>query len=730
MAKNLIVSNRLPVQINNKGGKLDFSRSIGGLATGLSTVHNDNNSLWAGWIGLEMENLDPYEIGDISSRLSNDFRCVPVFLTEKEIELYYNCFSNKTIWPLFHYFPTLASYEIEWWESYKEVNKKFFNSIQPLIKEGDTVWIHDYQLMLLPQMVREMGIDVKIGYFLHIPFPSYEMFRLLPWRNEILDGLLGSDLIGFHTYDYARHFLSSARRLKRLDATLGTLKIDGRSVNVDAFPMGIDYDKYASALSKTEVKKEMKVFKEKINDTKLILSVDRLDYTKGIPGRLHAIDLFLQRYPEWKEKVTLILIVAPSRTHVDSYLDLKKEIDELVSVINSKHGSIGWVPIWYFYRSFDFNKLTALYGLTDVLLIAPIRDGMNLVVKEYIAARSDKKGVVIISETTGASSELGEAISVNANNIDEIADSIQEALSLPVEEQIAHNTIMHARLKRYNVTHWAEDFMSKLDKVVEERKKINTTMLSEKLQNKMFAEFKKNKKKIIFLDYDGTLVSFKEKPEMAFPDNELLQLITKLTELPNTEVAIVSGRGRDVLEKWVGHLNVHLAAGHGVWIKRMGTEWDCLVPGGNEWKDVIRPVLDVHMSRTPGSSIEEKKFSLAWHYRRCDFELAELRVSELKEALLGLTDNLNIGILEGNKVLEIKDTSINKGRAVSTILQDRTDAFILAAGDDWTDEDMFMACPETAWTVKVGFDSSNAKYKIENCDKVRELLENLIRTCN
>lgn len=725
MAKTLIVSNRLPVQINKRDGDFEFSRSIGGLATGLSSVHQEEGTLWVGWLGMNMDELTTYDVGQLSTRLTNEYKCIPVFLTQGEVDLYYNCFSNKTIWPLFHYFPNLAEYEKEWWTAYRDVNRKFYTALRSLLQPGDTVWIQDYQLMLLPQMVRESGIDVKIGFFLHIPFPSFEGFRQLPWRSEIIDGLLGADLIGFHTYDYVRHFLSSIRRIKRLDSMLGSIAIEDRSVKVDAFPMGIDYERYSTALELKEVNDELEKFRTRINVPHVIFSVDRLDYTKGIPQRLHAYDLFLEKYSEWKEKVGFILVVAPSRTDVGTYMELKKELDELVSTINSRHGTIGWMPIWYYYRSFDFNSLTALFGLSDVLLVTPVRDGMNLVVKEYIATHNDKRGSVIISETTGAASELGEAFIVNANNNEEIADSINLALTTPEEEIVARNTIMHRRLERYNVSHWAEDFLHKLDKVIEDRERSKTFLLGDGAEERLITEFKSKKKRYLFLDYDGTLVGFKEKPELAFPDEELKSLLAILAAQEGTEVVIVSGRDRDVLDEWLGYLDLDMVAGHGVWGKRTGQEWECFATQSDEWKEVVHPVLDIHVNRTPGSSIEEKRFSLAWHYRLCEPDLADVRVSELKEALLGLTDNLNIGILEGNKVLEIKDTTIHKGRAVSYIIHEEEEPFILAAGDDWTDEDLFMACPENAWTVKIGFDHTQAHYKLESSQRMRSLLKKL-----
>lgn len=731
MAKIIFISNRLPVTVSRNDddsgqNSLQFSASIGGLATGMKSVHEEGSSLWIGWCGLTREELGEDEIPQIKTKLRDAYHSFPVFLSKEEIDEYYYGFCNHTIWPLFHYFTNHARYNHEQWETYQNVNRKFFEAVREFIEPDDTVWIHDYQLFLLPEMIRKNFPGTKIGFFLHIPFPSYEIFRLLPWRTEILNGVLGADLIGFHTYDYVRHFLSSARRLLGFEHNLGYINVGSRMVKADVFPMGIDYERYHNAQDETSIQEETAEIMKKVRGTQIVLSVDRLDYTKGIPERIKAFAEFLRETPEYREKVTLILIVAPSRIEVDTYHKLLKEIQELVSDTNGELGSIGWVPVWFFFRSFGFHSLTALYTIADVLLVTPLRDGMNLVAKEYVAARADKKGMLVISETAGAVSELGEAVLVNANNVRQVAAGIRRALEMPAVEKIAKNSVMDERLAHYNVEFWAQDFLSRLNTVRDEQREQALEHLSEDNTKTIVGMARSATNRLFLLDYDGTIKAFTKNPEEAAPDDELRQIISDLAHRPENHVLITSSRDRHILEAWFADIPVSLAASHGMWIRDHEQEnpaWELIEELGNDWKDTIRPVLELHAARTPGSRIEEKDYSLAWHYRRCEPELAAVRVSELKEALADLTANLNIGLLHGNKVIEIRDTTVNKGRAASLWLHQAPRDFIFAAGDDGTDEEMFAILPDAAVSIKVGVGMSGARYRADSVEEIRTLLK-------
>ncbi len=726
MSKLIFVANRLPVTISREDAGLSFAPSIGGLATGLGSVHSAENSLWIGWCGLGGGELSEAETAELERRLPQEYASVPVFLSDQEMQLYYYGFCNRTIWPLFHYFNHYAVYDHGEWECYREVNHKFFRRVAEVVDEEDTVWIHDYQLMLLPALIREKFPKVKIGYFLHIPFPSYEIFRLLPWRKEILEGMLGADLIGFHAYDYVRHFLSSVRRLLGYEHNLGYINIRRRLVKADVFPMGIDYQRYQEAHLQPAVREQIREITEKIKGTRLVLSVDRLDYTKGIPERIKAFSRFLDDYPAYREKVTMAMIVAPSRTEVEAYHELLREIQELVGFTNGEHGTIGWVPVWFFYRSFDFNHLTALYSVADVMLVTPLRDGMNLVAKEYIATRVDQKGMLVISETAGAASELGEAVIVNAGNTREVAEGIKTALEMKDEEKIERNRHMLKRLAHYNVEFWAQDFLRRLGGV-EEVQRIN---LSQRLDpaavQRLLRQADQARRRLFLLDYDTSLMGFANKQAGGRPTRELHQLLQRLAADQHNEVLIVSGRDRAELERWFDDLPVHLAASHGLWLRTAGEQWESTEMVAEDWKGTMRPLLELHTSRTPGATIEEKDHSLAWHYHRCEPELAAVRVSELKDTLEDLTSNLNIGLVYGSQVIEIKDTRINKGQAAAVWLAKKDWDFIFAVGDDWTDEDFFTILPESAYSVKVGLGASHAHFRVESVEQVRHLLKQLV----
>ncbi len=726
MPKLIVVSNRLSVSIEKKEGTVTITPSIGGLATGLSSVNGGKGMVWVGWSGIASDDLSGEEAESVRLALLREHASIPVSLSERDVQEYYLGFCNRTLWPLFHYFLAYTEYDAIFWEAYRRVNAAYLERLAEVAEPGDSIWVHDYQLLLLPRLIKERLPEARVGLFLHIPFPSFELFRLLPWRRQLLEGMLGADLVGFHTYDYARHFLSSVRYILGFEHDLGRIRHGTRFTHVDVFPMGIDYRRYSRALKREEVRREIGTFREKAGDLKIVLSVDRLDYTKGIPQRLRAFELFLGRYPEYHEKVSLIQIVAPSRDRVPQYQELRRVVDERVGVINGTYGTMGWTPVWYFYRSMPFEKLTALYGLADVLLVTPIRDGMNLVAKEYIATRADRRGVLIISETAGASKELGEALIVNPNNAEEVAESLKTALDMPEEVQRENNAFLHERIQRYDVHYWARDFLEKLSRVTEHQDRYRVKWLTEPIRLKMKADYRRAGGRLILLDYDGTLVPFADRPEQARPDEALLDLLDALTRDPRNEVVIVSGRGKGTMHLWFGDLDVGLVAGHGIWNRERGQQWQLLEPVSEEWKEVIRPILQRYRDRTPGSTVEEKDYSLAWHYRKADLELAFLRQNELKEVLREYTANLTLAIVEGNRVLEVKNANINKGRGVAAWLSRRNYEFILAFGDDVTDEDLFAALPEQAYSVKVGYQMSIARYFVDSPREVREVLERLL----
>jgi len=723
MKRLLVISNRLPLTITKRESRIRFNPSAGGLATGLSSLSKTYDNIWIGWPGTAVERIKDQK-SSIKRKLMQE-NCHPVFIRQYDLEHYYYGFCNRTIWPLFHYFTQYSTYNRKNWDSYLRVNEKFCSEIIRIAKPDDIIWVHDYHLMVLPQLLRYRLPSATIGFFLHIPFPSSEVFRILPSRKEIVRGILGADLIGFHTYDYAHHFLQTVRRLLGYEHSKAQINIDNRIVKVDAFPMGIDYDQFHRGADDAGVQREIKKIRARVGERKIIVSIDRLDYTKGIAQRLEAFDYFLDTNPKYRERVTLILVAVPSRTGVEQYALLKREVDELISRINGKYGTIGWIPIWYLYRFLPFKNLVPLYTVGDVALVTPIRDGMNLIAKEYLATKTDKSGVLILSEMAGASKVLGEAIIVNPNNKEEIAGAIKQALEMPHKEQVRRNEVMQKRLRRYDVERWAHDFIDVLTRTKQKQSEMVSKNLKPEMLRKMIKDYQTSNKRIFLLDYDGTLVSFVADPSKAIPDTRITRILKKLASNPKNELVIVSGRDRKTLDQWFGRIDVGLIAEHGVWFKGKSGNWQMIKRLASDWKDQIRPILELYVDRTPGARIEEKDFSLVWHYRKTDATLGERRASDLKERLLDIIPPLNLSVLEGSKVVEVKNTGINKGIAAKRWLDTNNWDFILAIGDDWTDEDTFEVVPEWAYSIKVGIGYTKARYTISSPKEARNLLKEI-----
>jgi trehalose 6-phosphate synthase/phosphatase len=730
MPRLIVVSNRLPVSVSKTKSGLKVRPSAGGLATGLSSLPDQYEHSWIGWPGGVGEKYSAADKKEIEEKL-NGINCSPVFLSSAQVENYYEGFSNRTLWPLFHYFPTYTVYEGRFWQYYATVNELFCQHVLEQARPDDFIWVHDYHLMLLPQMLRARMPQATIGYFLHIPFPSFELFRLLPWRKEILEGLLGADLIGFHTYDYVRHFLSSVCRIVGPEHHLGILSVKDRIVKVDSFPMGIDYDTYTQAYQKKNIAAESERIRQNTGKRKVIISIDRLDYTKGIIQRLEAFDLFLSQNPDYKDKVTLILVAVPSRTNVADYKKLRDDLEKLVGRVNGEHGSMSYLPVRYLYKMLPFRDITALYNVGDVALLTPLRDGMNLISKEYVAAKQNNPGVLILSEMAGAASELGEAIIVNANNKQEIIDAIKQALDMPLDEQLERLKPMQERLQTYNIKRWASDFVQTLSDLKKTQNNLSMRKLTDKIVREIYTQYKNKKDRLLLLDYDGTLVRFHGRPEQAGPDKQVINLLGDLAKHPSTNIVVISGRNRETLDKWLGGLEVSLIAEHGAWVKWYGGRWHRSVePIASNWKEQIRPIMQIYADRTPGAVIEEKDFCLVWHCRKADPALAAVRYHELMDTLLNLTANMRVGVYEGNKILEVKQHEINKGLATEMTLKKFKPAFILAAGDDYTDEDMFKTLPESAYSVKVGSGASRARFFVESVDEIRNLLFGLLKGKN
>lgn len=719
--KLIIISNRLPLKIVEENNKYKVIPSPGGLSTGLDSLKTKVDKHWIGWPGMYLDDCKEKEA--IDKQLAEQ-KYTPVYLTPDQIENYYEGYSNSVLWPLCHYFSNYIEYDNDYWEAYKEVNALFCEAALKVIEPGDIVWVQDYQLMLLPKMLRDKMPDISIGYFHHIPFPSYELFRSLPERAELLKGLLGADLVAFHTHSYMRHFISAVYRVLKLDCNLDEIQLNDRVVDVDAFPMGINYDMYHDALLNPDIKKKSGELRKSFGKAKLMLSVDRLDYSKGIPIRLHSFQSFLENNSQYREKVSLVMIVAPSRDSVDIYAGLKNEIDKLVGAINGKYATIDWTPVYYFYHPFQFEELAALYQISDIALVTPLRDGMNLVAKEYVATKREHPGILILSEMAGASIELSDALIVNPTDIHEIENAMVQALEMPVKEQMKRLNAMQEIVSTQNVKQWATDFIEELKEVREKNNTLSSKIVVKSNFDTIKKDYDKSQKRLIILDYDGTLAPFQAKPEDAFPTKELLQLLSRLAQDSGNSVVISSGRDRHTLDKWLGSLPIGLAAEHGAFYKEDG-KWHSKI-SEIEWDKEIIDIMEHTVKRTPRSKIEIKDTALVWHYRNVDAWLADLRVTQLINALINPCSRQNLQIMKGNKIVEVKYNDITKGsEAVRLVNKDNYD-FIMAIGDDTTDEDMFLALPENAITIKVGRNSNVSKYNIPTQSQTLNFLNKLV----
>jgi trehalose 6-phosphate synthase/phosphatase len=728
LAQFLIVSNRLPVTARLEEDHVKVVRSIGGLATGLKGLHESSGSLWLGWPG-DVEHFDEEQRADLAWHLA-ERRTVPLYLTREQIRAFYEGFSNGVLWPLFHYLIDKVRLDAgQDWEVYRAANERFAAAAARHLDPDGLVWVHDYQLCLVPQMLRERVPGARIGYFLHIPFPSPEVFRILPWRNELLRGLLGADLIGFHTHTYMKNFRASLRYVLGINVDFDRVRHAGRETRLGVFPMGIDASGFSAQSDSAEVQAEVASIRSEIGERKLVVAIDRLDYTKGIRRRLLAIEHLLERAPELRGAFRIVQVAVPSRTQVEQYKQFRRQIDEMVGRINGAYSTVDFVPIHYLYRSLPRQQLVALYRAADAMLVTPLRDGMNLVAKEFVASRTDEDGVLILSEFAGAAAELGESVLVNPYDIEGVATAIETALTMPPEER---KTRMHALRKRVltaDVQFWARSFIDALQSAGSEHARSALAASSPAVLGELAGRLAAAERLLLLLDYDGTLVPFASTPNLAKPDRELLELLAALAARPGTAVHVVSGRNRETLDRWLGHLPLGLHAEHGVWSRpEPAGEWVPTESFSTDWKAQVLPVLEELTARTPGSLIEEKTASVAWHYRMVDPDFGLFQATELRRALDELLRDLPVEVLPGNRVLEVRLRGVHKGRIAEALLAEAQKPLLaFAMGDDRTDEDLFAALPEDGITAHVGPGQSRAAYRIADPEAARAFLRRLLR---
>jgi len=728
--KLIIVSNRLPVSVKKVEGKLEFiSNAGGGLATGLARYAEDPKNRWIGWPGIPNEDLTEKDRQEITEKL-REMNCYPVFQSKRQIDEFYSGYSNGILWPLFHDNPiseeSLARRD-KWFKTYRQVNELFAETTLALSGSDTTIWVHDYQLLLVPALLRRERPNGKIGFFLHIPWPKASDFAKLVDAEAAIAGMLGADLVGLHTESYVSNFLDTVQLLGIGVTEHHKVLLGERVVRVTDFPIGIDYERYEKARKSRAVTRELAKLRLQYAGLKVILTVDRLDPAKGLVERARAYQTLLRENPKLRGKVVMVMLVVPSRLDVPEYKALKEELEAVIDETNTEFGMMPWTPIDYLFTALPFEQVTALYRRADVAFIAPLRDGMNLVAKEYLASRTAKDGVLVLSKTAGAAQELKDAVMVDPHRPATLVKGLSKALAMKPEDLKRSVGHMQDVLSTATVQKWAGNFMRTLK---QETKLVpgRTWTLTPSKQRDIVEAYRRSKSRLLLLDYDGVLMRFHRNFADAEPTEKLMKLLTKLTDDPRDTVVIISGRTKHDLQAWFGDTKLHLVAEHGAFVHDAFEGWRAVPSTAKrDWQEQVLAVLEKYANRTPGAFVERKQRSLVWHYRQASTYYSQKNLVVLKRVLKPLAEELGLQIQQGNMILEVRPNGVDKGRAVQHWVRKNPD-FILAIGDDYTDEDTFEAVPSYAYTLKVGRGRTAAKYRVANVDAVRALLEKLGKT--
>jgi trehalose 6-phosphate synthase/phosphatase len=723
----IIVSNRLPVSVKKVDGKLEFSRGEGGLATGLSSYTKSSKNKWIGWPGIASDELNEHDRQKISEELLKS-NCYPIFLTQKQLDDFYNGYCNSILWPLFHDSEVSEeswSHEESWWKAYQRINEVFAESVMALSNVDDTIWVHDYQLMVLPALLRIERPNNQLGFFLHIPFPASQQIQKLKAGEALLAGMLGADLVGLHVASYVQNFMDNIKTYDIGIATRNKVVLRDRAVRVTDFPLGIDYHKYVQARRSSAVNREYAKLRLTYSGLKVILTVDRLDPAKNLMGRLEAYRELLRENHRLIGKVVLVMQVFPSRMDVKEYHDLSVGLQKLVRDINREFRRPGWLPVDYIFKSLPFARVTALFRRADVAFIAPLRDGMNLVAKEYLASQPTQKGVLVLSKTAGAAQELKDAVMVDPEKPQSLVRGLVKALDMKPSVVKRRVRKMQRQLEQSDVNVWANKFTRTLKKDIRLPSGGPKALHHEKLSD-IAAPFKNAKHRLVLLDYDGVLERFHSDPAHAKPPRDLKRMLDHLCK--TADVVIISGRRKSELEDWFEGTEVSLVAEHGAFSKRAHHEtWRNRVSKENhEWKAQVWDLMDRYASKTPGAMVETKEASLVWHYRKSPPYAAQKNLVTLRRLLRPIAQKYNLSIEQGNKILEVRTAVVNKGIAAQAWIKPSTD-FILAVGDDYTDEYMFTLLAPRAYTIKVGSGRTNARFRLRDVSAVHKLLNKLTK---
>lgn len=676
--KLIIVANRLPVSVSlDEHGEVDLKMSSGGLVSALLGVRGIE-MVWLGWPGKEVPEKQQPKL-DAALKEKN---CAAVYLDDETVDLYYNGFSNNVLWPLFHYIPLPLEHDADHshkqWLAYQRANHLFSEKVLEVAGPNDVVWVHDYHLMLMPEMLRKIRANMRIGWFLHTPFPSSEIYRGLSYREEILRGVLSADLVGFHTYDYARHFVTACTRILGLENTPYGIETGGSVCRVGTFPIGIEPYKFLKNLKSTETKQQFRKLREQFKDKIVILGIDRCDMIKGLPQKLLAFEKFLADNPQHRDQIVLVQIAVPSRIHVPEYQKLRSTLHELVGRINGKYGSVRHVPIHYLDTSIPFHEMCALYKLASICLITSVRDGMNLVSYEYVACQQGRHGVLVLSEFAGAAQSLGAgALLVNPWNISDVAAAIETALDMDIEERKERHDYTFNYILNHTAQHWASNFTDDLNDTREQAEELEASIPKLLDIPRVVESYKASKSRLIILGLNGTLAAVPtNRKEMHQQRGRLSHSISEslavLSKDPHNMIVIVSSASREQLDRVCGHLNIGLAAENGLYFRAGNStnEWVTMVDGIDiSWLEGVKPVFDYFAERTPGSYVEIHETSVVWNYRNVlSTEFGRLQARDMLVHLCaGPLNNAPAELFQGIKSLEVRSMGVTKGAMLEKI---------------------------------------------------------------
>eukprot|EP00943_MAST-04B_sp_MAST-4B-sp1_P004783 g4783.t1 len=697
--RTLVVSNRLPILFSKDpvSGKRRIRMASGGLVTALNGVRTSMDFYWIGWVG---EEIPIEERPALRQELMKEHACIPIFISEELAEPYYSGFCNNVLWPLFHYelLPSFRpgvekKFDRTLWEAYKKVNSLFAEAIKDIYEEGDIIWVHDFHLMLVPQALRELNIVTSVGWFVHVPFPSSDIYRILPVRNEILRGVLAADLIGFQTYDYARHFSSSCSRLLGLETSIKgiNLRTQRHFCTMGVHPIGIEPSHFQGILQRESTQNRIMDLKKQFAGKKILLGVDRLDYIKGMPHKLLAFELFLRHYPEFCGKVVLIQVGIPSRTQVREYRKLMGQVNELIGRINGAYGTLEYTPIHYIQRSINTEELCACYVVADVCLVTSLRDGLNLVSHEYILMQNERMvnssdqngsnkdntpGVLLLSEFTGAIQSLSGAVRINPWNTEAVATSIVQALTMDP----ALCRLQQSKLYRYVITNtssnWASTFLSDLS--IASEKNMEETLKFSKTKpvtlKRIIESYKRSKCRLFVINYDRILASDTWDSQFLPPIKFVNGCLRTLTADKQNRVILYSGRDKETLNDWFGSMpRLILSAEYGAFVKIDKSEdWVSLVYENFQqarWKDAVLPIVKDFDDRTPGSDVEVKQHSITWFYGDADPAFGEWQAKDMHSHLEEILGNYPVQLVKREKALEIRSISCGQKELLNYIVE-------------------------------------------------------------